>query len=428
MHKFDIDINNLSKIEGHTHLSMKIEDGKVVSCKLKVSENNRFYKRALEGLDYKLASNKMSRICGTCSAAHVLCSIEAIEKAYDVEVTPQTVVLRRLLMNGSHLRDHAMHLFFFCLPDVFGKESIFEFGDEYHDWIHYGLDLKDAGNYLTTITGGRAVHPPYPVVGGFTNLPSVEEMDKCIEKLKGSRNKILKVVDIFYKDKHSFKRKTNYVAMVNSDYNYVKGEIKTANGTVIPEEEFGEHFEKVILPYSTARGVKWESEEFMVGALARMNVNRENLHENTKKDCAEYLKVFPSDCIFDNNLAQAIECLQAVDVSIDLLDELKKTLKKEEIVSVEPKDGVGIGVVEAPRGTLYHKLELGSDGKIKRADLCIPTEQNIIHLEKDLAKYVEELLEQGVPKEKISLEVEKLIRAYDPCMSCATHFLKIIWS
>jgi coenzyme F420-reducing hydrogenase alpha subunit len=427
MHKFDIDIKNLSKIEGHTHLSMKVRKGKVINCKLKVSENNRFYKTAVEGVDYKLVANKMSRICGTCSAAHAICSMEAIEDAYSIIPSEQTILLRRLLMNGSHLRDHAMHLFFFCLPDVFGKESIFEFGDKYHDWIHHGLDVKDAGSYLTTIIGGRAVHPPYPVVGGFTNFATTKEMNECIKKLNDSREKILKVIEIFYKDKYSFKRKTNYVGMINSDYNYVCGNIKTAKGTIILPKDYADHFKKVIIPYSHALGVQWESEDFMVGALARMNVNKKSLHKNTKKDCKKYLKVFPSDCIFDNNLAQAIECLQACDISIDLLRKLKKTIKVEKPKEAKLRNAEGIGVVEAPRGTLYYHFFMGADGKVKEAKLCIPTEQNIIHLEKDLTKYVEDLLGEGRSKEEISLEVEKMIRAYDPCMSCATHFLKINW-
>ncbi len=429
MHKdFDIQIKNLSKIEGHTHLDIKVKKGRVVECKLKVSENKRFFTTAIQGKPYKEVPSIMSRICGTCSSAHVLCSIEAIEKALDIKVSEQTIMMRNLLINAGHLRDHAMHLYFFCLPDIFNKDSVLDFDEKQHKWIHDGLEVKDAGNFLSTIIGGRAVHPPYAVIGGFTNFPKKHEIQTAEVKLHHCRKKILEIIDLFYKDKSSFKRKANYVALVNNDYNYLKGFIKTAYGTVIQEEDYGEHLEKVVLPYSTATAFKWESQDFMVGALARINLNKKSLNKNTIKDTGKYLKIFPSDCIFDNNLAQAIEMLHNVDNSLDILGKLKNNLKIEKLAVGKPKKSTGIGVIEAPRGTLYYKLDLDSNGTVTNADLCIPTQQNIIHLEKDLAKYVEDLLKTNKTKQKISLEVEKMIRAYDPCMSCATNFLKINWT
>jgi coenzyme F420-reducing hydrogenase alpha subunit len=427
MHSFDIDIKNISKIEGHTHMFVKVKNGKVIECKLKVSENQRFCKTAIQGMNYDLVPFRVARICGTCSAAHTLASIEAIEKAFNVKVTDQTTVLRNLLMNASHLRDHAMHLYFFCLPDVLHKESIFDFNDKEHKWIHYGLEVKDAGNFLSTIVGGRAVHPPFPVIGGFTNYPTKSEIEEAIVKLRQSRKRILEIIDVFYKDKKTFTRDANYVAIVNDDYNYLKGLIRSAHGSIIKEEDYADHLEKVVLPYSTSSAFTWESKDFMVGALARINLNKNNLNKNTKKDASKYLKKFPSDCVFDNNLAQAIEMLQAVDNSVDLLEKLKTNLKKEKLVTVKPVAGVGVGVVEAPRGTLYYRLEIDEEGIIQKADLVIPTQQNIIHLEKDVSKYVEQLLKEGIDKNEISLKVEEMIRAYDPCMSCATHFLKIKW-
>ncbi len=428
MHKdFDIQIKNLSKIEGHTHLDVKVKNNKVIECKLKVSENKRFFTSAIQGKSYKEVPSIMSRICGTCSSAHVLCSIEAIEKAFGIKVSEQSIMMRNLLINAGHLRDHAMHLYFFCLPDIFHKDSVLDFDEKQHKWIHDGLDIKDAGNFLSTIIGGRAVHPPYAVIGGFTNFPKKHEIQTAEVKLSHCRKKILEVIDLFYKDKSSFERETNYVALVNNDYNYLKGFIKTAHGTFIKEENYGEHLEKVVLPYSTAIAFKWESQDFMVGALARLNLNKKSLNKNTIKDARKYLEVFPSNCIFNNNLAQAIEMLHNVDSSLDLLEKLKNNIGREKLVVGRQKKSTGIGVIEAPRGTLYYKLDLDSKGIVIDADLCIPTQQNLIHLEKDLAKYVEDLLKTNKSKQKISLEVEKMIRAYDPCMSCATNFLKINW-
>ena len=426
MHSFDIDLKDISKIEGHTHLELKVRDDKVTECKLKIDENKRFFTQAVVGLKYTNVPMTMSRICGTCSSAHAICSTEAIEKAFDVKTTEQTMRLRNLLINASHLRDHAMHLFFFVLPDVFGIDSVLDFGDDLHEWIHHGLNIKDAGNFLSTIVGGRAVHPPNSIVGGFTKFPTKQQVEESKLKLEKSRDKIIAIINLLYKKRKQFLfvRKTNYVGLVNDDYNFLEGKLKTAQGTIINEEDFGKHLERVILPYSHATAFEFESKEFLVGALARMNVNKDKLNKRTNQDVEKYLNVFPSDNVFDTNLAQAIEMLNIVDNSLQLL---KIEIKPEPLAEIIPKKATGIGVMEAPRGTLYYRLDLNDKGTVTFADLCIPTQQNIFHIENSIARYVEKLLEQGLKKENIPFEVEKMIRAYDPCMSCAAHFLKIDW-
>ncbi len=431
MHKhkdFDIKIKNISKIEGHTHLDVQVKQGKVKYCKLKVSENKRFFTQAVLGLPIDQVPTTMSRICGTCSSAHTLCSTEAIEKALNLTVTEQTQQLRDLLSYGSHLRDHAMHLYFFCLPDILNKDSVLDFKGNEEKWLHDGLHVKEAGNLLTTIIGGRAVHPPNAVIGGFTQFPEHKEIDETIKTLEDNRPRILKIIKLFHDDQTTFKRKTNYVGLINPDFNFLRGKIKTAYGTIIPEEKYGEHLDRVVLPYSTATAFEWESEDFMVGALARINLNKQNLNPRTRKDAAKFLRIFPNNCIFNNNTAQAIEMLHETDSSIEILNKLKDHLKTEKPLEPKLKKGEGVGVVEAPRGTLYYHLTLNDEGTVTFADLCIPTQQNIIHLEKDLSAYINQLLKQNKNKQQISLQAEKMIRAYDPCMSCATHFLRINWN
>jgi len=424
MHSFDINLKNISKIEGHTHMDVKVRDDKVVECNLKIRENKRFFTQAVTGLKYNKVPATMSRICGTCSSAHALCATEAIEKAFNVQASEQTRRLRNLLINASHLRDHAMHEYFFVLPDVFGIDSVLDFGEKYHKWIHYGLDVKDAGNFLSTIIGGRAVHPPNSVIGGFTKFPTKQEVEEAKTKLENSRGKIIALIDLLSKNRWIFKRKTNYVGLVNDNYNFLEGKLRTANGTVINEEDFGNHLERVVLPYSHATAFEFESKEYLVGALARMNINRDKLNKRAHKDVEKYLNIYPSDNVFDNNISQAIEMLNIVDNSIDLLN---IEIKPEPLARIVPKKAVGIGVLEAPRGTVYYRLDLNEKGTVTFADLCIPTQQNIIHIQNSIARYVESLLKKKMPKDKISFEVEKMIRCYDPCMSCAAHFLKINW-
>jgi coenzyme F420-reducing hydrogenase alpha subunit len=422
----DLELKNISKIEGHTHMSVRARGGKVLSCKLKISENKRFFTDAVVGLPFDKVSMTMSRICGTCSSAHVICSVEAIEKAFGVEVSKQTMRLRNLLINGAHLRDHAMHLYFFVLPDVFGIDSVLDFKEDLHKWIHYGLDVKAAGNLLTTVVGGRAVHPPLGVAGGFSGFPKAEEVVEAVKKLEGAREKILALIDLLFKSRKDwiFNRETNYVGLVNNDYNFLEGKIKTAMGTTVEERDFGEHLTRVVLPYSHATAFEFESEEYLVGALARMNVNFGYLNSRTKESVKKYIGVFPSVNVFDNNLAQAIEMLNVVDNSLEML---KVPIKVEKPMMVVPKKSTGVGVIEAPRGTLYYRLDFDRKGVVTFADLCIPTQQNSIHMEKSIARYVEKLLGESRSKKEISFEVEKMIRAYDPCMSCAAHFLVLDW-
>ena len=429
MHKCDIDIQNISKIEGHTDLHLRVRKGKVTECKLKIDENKRFFKQAVEGKPFAQVPQIMSRICGTCSSAHTLASIESIEKALKIKPTEQTQILKNLLINSGHFRDHAMHLYFFVLPDVYKKDSVLEFEEpELHELVHDGLECKEAGNYTSTIVGGRAIHPPAAQIGGFSKTPTKEEIQEAKNKLKAVRKKVIKLIDIFYNDQTSFKRKTNYIGLVNENYNFLEGRIKTAKGMEIPEKDFGKYIEEVILPYATSAGVEWKGNEYMVGSLARLNLNKENLNKKTLKDVKKYLDIFPNDCIFNNNTAQAIEMLHALDNSLEMLDYEFKEEKPIQPKNPDKAEGKGVGVVEAPRGTLYYIIEI-KNGKIKYIDLCIPTQQNIIHIEKDIAAYVNYLLEkkEKINKKNISLEIEKMIRAYDPCMSCATHFLKVNW-
>ena len=423
----DLELKDISKIEGHTNMSIQVRDGKVVNCKLKISENKRFFTDALVGMSFDKVSSVMGRICGTCSSAHVLCSIEAIEKGFGVIPSEQTMRLRNLLINANHLRDHAMHLWFFVLPDLFGVDSVLDFGEDRHELLQDGLDVKAAGNFLSKIIGGRAVHPPFGVVGGFTNFASKDEIVEAARMLKSCRGKILGLIDLLFENrgKFCFERKTNYVGLMNDDYSFLEGVIKGADGSEIAEADFGEHLKRVILPNSNAAAFEFAGEEFLTGALARMNVNRDCLNVKTSGDVEKYLGVFPSDNVFDNNLAQAIEMLNIVDTSIEMLG---VPIRKEGLVDVVPKKSTGVGVMEAPRGTLYYRLDLDDKGVVTFADLCIPTQQNVISMEKTIGAYVENLLKKGLGKKDIMFEVEKMIRAYDPCMSCAAHFLRIDWS
>jgi len=422
----DISIENLSKVEGSANLEVKIRNRKVKDVRFKITENKRFFEEAARGQNYKQAPQSMSRICGTCSIAHLLCCIEALEKAMGVKVSKQSLLLKKLAMYGLMIRDHALHLYLFALPDVLGKDSILDFDEnnEYeHGLLHDAFAIKKVGNDLSILVAGRAVHAPYPVVGGFTKTPDKEGIKKNIKGLKSIRKAILKLIRLYYNWNITFERETNFVALTTKDYSFLEGKICSSEGKCLDESEYRNYLTKVVIPHSQAHGFEIEGEDFMVGSLARLNLSRENLHKNTLKDVKKYLKIFPSNNIFDNNLAQAIEILHSVDHSIEILT--KNTFKPEAPKKIVPKAGVGIGVIEAPRGTLFYRLNVNKKGVITKATVIVPTQQNQLNIENDIKQLIEDRIDED--KKRITSEIETLVRAYDPCMSCASHFLKVKW-
>ncbi len=429
MHTFDLSLDHITKVEGNASLHLSVEDNKVKSVKFAIVESKRFFTEAMKGKTIGSIPQHLSRICGTCSNAHLLCAIEACEDALDIEVSEQTKIMRALTVHGLIIRDHALHLYIFCLPDIYGVDAFLDLDEnipEQHQILHDAFDIKSAGNYLATLIAGRSVHAIYPTLGGYLHFPEKDGIDEAIKKLKSIREAVLRTVEIFKNSPFHFDRKTHYMALIpDKTFGYLYGSIETSLGEKYGEEEFRSHLEHVVLPYSQASAYTYDKEGYMVGSLARINLAKDRLHPKTKESLKDTLKLFPSTDIFYNNLAQAIEILHSVDESIDLLTQ--NTFRAEPIIKKEMKESVGIGVVEAPRGTLYHKVVLGADGKIKEGEVIVPTGQNQINIERDIATLVERLL-PDTSKEQITVEIEKLIRAYDPCMSCASHFLKIKWN
>lgn len=427
MHKIsDITLKNISKVEGRANLRVKIKGKKVKKVEFQISEYKRFYTWAIHGKNINALPQLVSRICGTCSIAHLLCAIEAIERALSINPSEQTKLLRQLLMYGLIIRDHALHLYFFALPDYLDKDSILEFdeGSEIeHQLLHDAFTIKKAGNLLSTWIGGRAVHATHPKIGGFVKLPDPAQKSKVIDQLKSAREKIFRAINIFAGDKFNFERQTNYAALVSDDFNFLEGRLKSTHGWEIEEKDYGSHLQHIIIPYSMSSGYKLDQEPYMVGALARLNLNKKSVHSKTQKDAVQYLQKFPSDSIYLNNLAQAIEIIHSIDHSLEILESLM--IKDEPVVQVNPKKSTAVGVIEAPRGLLFYKLDIDNDGQIRDGQIVVPTSQNQINIELDIKKLVEDNLDKS--RQKLEHMIEMLIRAYDPCMSCASHFLKVKW-
>lgn len=431
MHLVDLDltIDEMTKVEGAASVDVKIRAGRVETVKFGITEYKRFYTQAMRGKSIIAVPQLLARICGTCSNAHLLCSIEACEHALNITPTPQSQILKRLTMYALNIRDHALHLYLFVAPDLRGKDNFLSFDENdpiEHDMLHDAFAIKAAGNHLAQIIAGRSVHAMYPTIGGFTHVPSPEHVQSAIEELTSVRPRVLRLIKTFKDCDWTFDRKTKYMGMSADHYSFLEGVIISDTGQCIEESDYHNHLEHVVIPYSQASGYRHDNECYMVGALARVNLSKEKLHPNTKKDATDALALFPSTNIYHNNLAQAIEILHCIDDGIDLLSHTQ--FKQEQALKPVFRQSSGIGVVEAPRGMLYHRVHIDDKGIVLEGDIVVPTGQNQINIEQDLKTLIQQMVDRGVEDtHAIQYEMEKLIRAYDPCMSCASHFLKVNW-
>lgn len=418
-----IKIDNITKVEGHGVLDIKISGGKVKFVKLKIAESKRFYTQAIRNKAAISLPLMTSRVCGTCSIAHLTCCAVAVEKAIGYSPSEQTMLLRKLSLYGMMIRDHSLHLYMFCLPDLLGKDSVLNFDESQNELLKKAFAIKGAGNNLSKVVAGRAIHATYAEVGRFSHIPAKEDVAKILLELKSVRPYVLDFIELFYNCDFKLEMPTDFISLKTDDYSFLGGEIIDTRGNSVPQYNYFDYLEKIVIPYSEATGYSFEGKDYVVGAISRMNLNKDSMHADTKRDASKYLGAFPSKNIFHNNLAQAIETLHCIDHAIELLE--SNEFKEEQHVPVTIKAGEGVGLIEAPRGTLYYRLVIDKAGKCSYGNIIVPTQQNQISMEKSVVQ----LVNANIDKERAFLEyeIEKLIRAYDPCMSCASHFLRINW-
>ena len=425
-----VSIDAITKIEGGAGLEVVVENGAVRDLRFIIADYRRFFTTAVRGKRMVAVPSFLSRICGTCSVAHLFASLMAIEDSQGIEVSEQTKTLRRLAYDGLMIRDHALHLYFFVLPDLLGVDSIFDISDDPddpgHTLLRDSFDVKRLGTDITNVVIGAAIHAPLPTVGGSLRTPDPAKFPDLISRLEAVRPQVLRVIRPFSEWGVSLMRNVDYLCLRNdARFDFLEGDIVNSNGRRVPAAEFENYLEYVQIPYSHAEGYRFSDtgEDYLVGALARLNLNLDLLHPRTQADAAPYLSEFPSNNVYHNNLAQAIETLHCVDEAIDILRSIR--IADEEPVRQPPRAGTGMGVIEAPRGLLYHKALVNERGVVEDYDVIVPTAQNQINIENDLRDYFERNLDKD--EAALCLDAESIVRAYDPCMSCATNFLKIDW-
>jgi sulfhydrogenase subunit alpha len=426
MATLQVDVHHVTRVEGHGNIVVDVENGDLKRCELQIVETPRFFEAMLRGRPYSEASHITSRICGICAVGHGTTSLEATEAALGVEPSEQTRALRKLNFHGEILDSHILHTYMLVAPDFFGVGSVIPLAGSHPEVVLRALRMKKLSGDLCATIGGRHTHPLTMRVGGFTHLPKIGELEELRARLEAVRADVDATVELFQSlEMPAFERETEYIALRKPDeYAFIGGTITTTDGFEKPIPAYREVTNEFLVPHSSAKHTRHNRESYMVGALARFNVNHDKLHPRALAAAAALgLKPICTNP-YMNSVAQVVEIAHCVEDAIALIDTLlERGIEPEEPPVIEVRAGEGVGACEVPRGTLYHHYWIGDDGRITGANCIIPTNQNLANVEADMRALVPAILDRS--QDEVRLALEMLARAYDPCISCSTHMLEV---
>jgi coenzyme F420-reducing hydrogenase alpha subunit len=436
-----INVHYVTRIEGHGNIVVDLKEGAIKELRWEIPEAPRFFEAMVRGQSYADAPHITSRICGICSIGHTVASLQGIEAALGVQPSEQTVLLRKLILHAETVQSHTLHVFYLAAPDFLGVNSVVPLATTHREPLLQAIRLHRLANEWSGLIGGRTTHPINMVVNGWTRLPTQDELRALRQRLTEAVPDLEAWVEIFKTlDIPDFERETEYLALQRDDeYAFYNGAIASTDGGTTPAPHYREKIKEFVVPYSTAKHAKAARESFMVGALARFNNNYEQLSPLARW-AAEAMGLKPV-CYnpFMNNVAQLVEVAHCLEDGVRIINELLAMGLKEEDRSVEVKGGTGpstefipskveglrtgVGATEVPRGTLYHEYTLDDNGIITGANFVIPTNMNHNNIERDMKALVPAIIDR--PQKEITLTLEMLVRAYDPCISCSAHLLNV---
>ncbi len=424
----DISVHHVTRVEGHGNIRLRASDGKVEQVEWQVPEAPRFFEAMVRGRSFEDIQTIVSRICGICSVTHSMAAVKGIEDAMGIQISEQTDKLRTLCHYGEQMESHVLHIGYLVAPDLLGQKSVIPLATSHPDVVKTVIRLHRLGNTWMEMIGGRMTHPVTVKPGGFTVIPTEEklrELKKMLEDRIPDLKTIAEVILSLADKIPALERDTEYIALVQPDhYTFYHGDIgSTDTDKKVSVQEFEGVVNEYMSPQSTAKWCKWHRDSYAVGALARFNLNAEHLLPLA----TEVAKMFglKKGCCnpYMNTVVQVVECVQVVEHGLQLIDELLTAGLKDEPVKVEPKAGEGVGSVEAPRGILFHRYAFDEKGLCTKANICIPTGQNHANIQKDFEAFAPQIIDRD--QDEVRLLLEMLVRAYDPCISCSTHFLNV---
>src|SRR3989338_2527671 len=420
-----INIHHITRVEGHGNVVIDIKKGVIKDLRLEIVESPRFYEAMLRGRKYDEAQHIMSRICGICAVSHTSASLKAIEDAMGITISKQATFLRKLAFHGEMLQSHILHLYFLVLPDFFRVGSIVPLAASHPDAVKRGLRLKKLANEICYTIAGRHIHPISLFPGGVAYTPKQNELRALRKRLEESFEDLEATLELFKTFKiPEYSEKREYLSLKEEgEYALYSGKIQSTQKYSAKPKDYRKLIKESIAPYSTAKHTKSKKGAYMVGALARLCNNFNQLSYRAKKAAKELSLTAQSFNPFMNNAAQLVESFHCTEDAIKIIDKLLSAGIKKEELKKPKKFGTGIGIVEAPRGILFHEYTINKDGIVTDANCIIPTAQNLQMIEEDLRGFVPTILSK--PKDEVVKNIETLVRAYDPCISCSTHIMNV---
>jgi coenzyme F420-reducing hydrogenase alpha subunit len=422
--KQDIEVPALARVEGEGALYIRLKDGLINHVELNIYEPPRFFEGFLQGRYLQEVPDITARICGICPVAYQMSSVQALEQALQISLPEGVRNLRRLLYCAEYIESHALHVYMLQAPDLLGHESAITLAEVAPDIVRQALRLKKIGNDLLRGIGGRSVHPVNACVGGFYRWPDVEKIHPLVSDLEWALESSIQTVrfaaDLPYPD---FQMDYEFVALNRSgEYAIYDGDILSSRTGLIPVDQFERSYLETHVRQSNALHSRTiTGNTYMVGPLARLNLNFSQLRPLARQAAEQAGISLPIQNPFKNLLARAIELVEVCDTAI----ELSRSYYPEgpSRAEFEVIEGEGTGASEAPRGLLYHRYVIDKNGFVRFAKITPPTAQNFAQMEADLWQFAPSVID--LPHEEASLACEHLVRSYDPCISCATHFLNV---
>lgn len=419
-----IKVNYLARVEGEGALYVKVKGDTVTDVQFKIFEPPRFFEAFLRGRSFHEVPDITARICGICPIAYQMSSSHALEDAFQVAVNGQIRALRRLIYCGEWIGSHTLHVYMLHGPDFFGYEDAIQMAKDYPDIVKRGLQLKKTGNEIVILIGGREIHPINVRVGGFYKVLTKQELASLTDKLQWARDAAIETVrwtaTLNFPD---FEQDYEFVSLSHpEEYPMNEGRLVSNKGLDISVHEYDDHFIEEQVPHTHALHSRLKKRgAYFVGPLARFNLNFDRLSPLAKETA--HAVGFSPVCRnpFKSIIARSVEIVYACDEALRIIDQYEKP--EVPAVQVQPVAGIGYGCTEAPRGILYHRYHVDEKGLILDAKIVPPTSQNQKCIENDLRQFIPKYI--NLPAEKLKYDCEKAIRNYDPCISCATHFLKL---
>jgi sulfhydrogenase subunit alpha len=419
------DIGQLTRVEGEGSLTLRVAEGQVIEARLGIFEAPRYFERLVVGRTPDEVIDIVSRVCGICPIAYQMSAVHAFEKLFGVTIDPQVRALRRLLYCGEWIESHALHVYLLHAPDFLGYESAIELAADHRGVVQQGLTLKKIGNDLVTLLGARPIHPLSVRVGGFSRVPREGELRALRPRLEEALRLAQKTVEfVGTLVAPSFEREPRLVSLRHPDeYPMNEGRIVSSDSLDVASDHWEDAFEEDQVAWSNALQARTRAGDvYLLGPSARVSLNAERLHPLAREalgslGLARDIRRNP----FWSIAARAVELVQAAAEALEIVDEY--SMPETPAVSWTPRAGTTGWATEAPRGLLFHGYHVDEQGLISRARIVPPTSQNQAAIEADLTAFAPAVL--ALPKTEATHRIEQLVRAYDPCISCATHFLDL---